>query len=293
MYWIEVSISVNGDEAAAVEECLGDLGAMAVTLQDTADHPVLEPDPGSTPLWPVVQVCGLFEDSADRRHVTGELQRVSGTRHPGKIRWRKIHDRDWSLAWMDRFQPMRFGRRLWVVPGGMSIPADPRNVEVRLDPGLAFGTGNHPTTALCLEWLDGHEVAGKQVVDYGCGSGVLGIAAALLGAHRVICVDNDPQALEATAKNAAQNSVSDRVGCEQPETFTAVRSDVVLANILAGPLVTLMPVLTGCCRPGADIVLSGLLVEQLAEVEQVYRPECAVLGSAIRDGWGRLDLRRL
>jgi len=175
----------------------------------------------------------------------------------------------------------------------MSIPADPQNIEIRLDPGLAFGTGNHPTTALCLEWLDGHDMAGQQVVDYGCGSGVLGIAAALLGAARIVCVDNDPQALEATAENAQRNSVADRILCERPETFTAVRADVVLANILAGPLVALMPVLTGCSRSGADIVLSGLLEEQLAEVKLAYRPACVVLGSAIRDEWGRLDLRRL
>jgi len=293
MTWMEVSISVNCDEAPAVEDCLDDLGAAAVTLQDTADHPVFEPDPASMPLWPVVQVCGLFAETADRRRITAKLQSMAAAGHPDRIRWRKIRDRDWTLAWMDRFEPMRFGRRLWVVPGGMSIPADPQNIEIRLDPGLAFGTGNHPTTALCLEWLDGHDMAGQKVVDYGCGSGVLGIAAALLGAARVICVDNDPQALEATAENAVRNSVADRICCERPDTFTAIHADVVLANILAGPLVALMPVLTGCSRPGADIVLSGLLEEQLAEVQLAYRPECIVLGSAIRDEWGRLDLRRL
>lgn len=194
---------------------------------------------------------------------------------------------------MDRFGPMRFGRRLWIVPSGMAIPAAPDRVEISLDPGLAFGTGTHPTTALCLEWLDAHPPAGKTVVDFGCGSGVLGIAAALLGAARVVCVDNDPQALESTTANAARNAVSGCVQCRAPEAFAEDEADLVLANILAGPLVELAPELTGCLRRGGDLVLSGLLEEQLERVSAAYHPACEVQGMVARDGWARLDLRRL
>jgi ribosomal protein L11 methyltransferase len=291
--WLEVSLSVNRVEVAAAEQALDALGALAVTLQDDADHPLLEPAPGSTPLWPVVQVHGLFAIDADRDAIVHGLQTVPGADRPGHIRWREVGDRDWERAWMDRFRPMRFGRRLWIVPGGMAIPPAPDNVEISLDPGLAFGTGTHPTTALCLEWLDAHEPTGQTVVDFGCGSGVLGIAAALLGAERVVCVDNDSQALESTAANAARNAVTSQIRCQPPESFSESGAGIVLANILAGPLVELAPVLIGCLRKGGDIVLSGLLEEQLATVAGAYRPACEVRGSVTREGWARLDLRKL
>jgi ribosomal protein L11 methyltransferase len=178
------------------------------------------------------------------------------------------------------------------VPGGMAIPSDPDNVEISLDPGLAFGTGTHPTTALCLEWLDVQSAVGGCVVDYGCGSGVLGIAAALLGAARVVCVDNDPQALEATAANAARNQVGDRIVGQFPEAFAETAADIVLANILAGPLVSLAPRLCGCLKAGGRVVLSGLLEEQVEEVSAAYRARCTVTGVATREGWARLDLEK-
>jgi ribosomal protein L11 methyltransferase len=174
----------------------------------------------------------------------------------------------------------------------MAIPPAAENVEISLDPGLAFGTGTHPTTALCLEWLDAHDVSGQHVVDYGCGSGILGIAAVLLGAARVDCIDNDPQALEAAAANAERNGVGDRIGCHAPEDFPATGADAVLANILAGPLIELEPVLTACARAGARIVLSGLLEEQLQDVATAYGVTCEVTHSEERDGWARLDLQK-
>ena len=292
MAWLEISLSVDRTAVAAAEEALEALGALAVTLLDAADHAVLEPDPGSTPLWPVVQVRGLFEDSIDRQCVVGGLRGVPGADRPAHIRWCEVDDRDWERAWMDRFKPMRFGRRLWIVPGGMAIPSASDNVELSLDPGLAFGTGTHPTTALCLEWLDAHDMNGQHVVDYGCGSGILGIAAVLLGAARVDCVDNDPQALESTAVNAGRNGVADQVGCHLPEDFSMAGADAVLANILAGPLIDLASVLTACARPGAHIVLSGLLEEQVEAVAAAYRATCEVGHAEVRDGWARLDLRK-
>jgi ribosomal protein L11 methyltransferase len=292
MPWLEFSLSVNRDAVAAAEELLEALGALAVTLQDDADVPVLEPGPGSTPLWPVVEIRGLFEHDADRRAILAALGAVPDAPRPGAIRWREVGDRDWERAWLDRFEPMRFGRRLWVVPGGMAIPPAPENIEIKLDPGLAFGTGTHPTTALCLEWLDQQNLVGKLVVDYGCGSGILGLGAALLGAARVIAVDTDPQALESTAANATRNAVADRIRCLLPGEFSATAADIVLANILAGPLMELAPVLSGATKPGGLIVLSGLLEEQVQEVAATYVADCEAVTSASLDGWARLDLRK-
>jgi len=292
MPWLEVSLRVNRERVPAAEEALESLGALSVTLQDDADVPVLEPGPGTMPLWPVVQVRGLFEHAVDRAFILVSLQQVPGADRPGCVDWREVGDEDWERAWMDRFEPMRFGRRLWVVPSGMSIPHGSGQVTVRLDPGLAFGTGTHPTTALCLTWLDSHDMSGQQVIDYGCGSGILGIAAALLGAARVDCVDNDPQALEATAANAARNSVGDRIHCWSPPGLAAGPADVVLANILAGPLVELAPLLIDSVRPGGHIVLSGLLEEQAEQVTSAYRPVCELTASTTKDGWARLDLKK-
>ena len=293
MPWIEVSLSIGRDSVATAEDALEALGALSVTLQDDADHPVLEPGPGATPLWPVVQVRGLFEPTADPKAIIAGLQGVPGADRPDRFQWWEVADEDWERAWMDRFEPMRFGRRLWVVPGGMVTPSAAENVEIQLDPGLAFGTGTHPTTALCLEWLDGQDLAGKRVVDYGCGSGILGIAAALLGAAHVVAVDNDPQALESTAANAARNSVNDRICCQLPQHFATSGADVVLANILAGPLAELAPVLTGCTKAGGRIVLSGLLEEQVQEAAAAYRSACEITRSVALDGWARLDLQKL
>ena len=292
MPWLEVSLSIDREDVPAAEDALQSMGALSVTLQDDADDPVLEPGPGATPLWPTVQVRGLFESTIDRAVVARGLQDVPGVSRPDHVLWREVGDQDWERAWMDRFKPMRFGRRLWVVPGGMAIPAAAENIEIRLDPGLAFGTGTHPTTSLCLEWLDRQDLVGQQIVDFGCGSGILAIAAALLGAEKVVAVDNDPQALESTSANAARNEVGSTIACQLPEDFSVTAADVVLANILAGPLVNLAPVLIGCCKRGGRIVLSGLLEEQVDEVAGAYRPACEIIGSVVLDGWARLDLRK-
>jgi len=290
--WVEVSIGVARSDTSAAEQALADLGALAVTLQDDADHPVLEPGPGETPLWPTVNVCGLFTSDVDRARVHDGLRNVPGAERPGNLHWREVGDRDWERAWMDRFRPMRFGRRLWIVPTGMNLPSGEEGIEIRLDPGLAFGTGTHPTTALCLEWLDGQALEGALVVDYGCGSGILAIAAALQGAARVEGVDNDPQALQATAVNAARNGVETIVAACAPPDFDARGADVVLANILAGPLIGLAPVIAGCARSGADIVLSGLLEEQVEMVASAYADTCRLESVETRDGWARVALQK-
>jgi ribosomal protein L11 methyltransferase len=288
MAWSEVSLSVAREHADLAEWVLEEAGALAVTLEDAADDTLLERDAGATPLWPRVQLRGLFQAAVARERIHAALGAVPGAGRPDCIAWREVSDRDWERAWMDRFEPMRFGRRLWIVPGGMEIPADPANIEIHLDPGLAFGTGTHPTTALCLEWLDGQNLAGLTVVDYGCGSGILGVAAARLGAARVICVDNDPQALGATRENAVRNGVAGRVECFEPGGHGAVTAQVVLANILAEPLIELAPVLLGLLAPGGCLVLSGLLPEQAQAVATAYRPGLIEIETQTSGGWVRL-----
>lgn len=292
MAWIEISISVARAASALAELTLEQLGALSITLEDDEDHPVLEPGPGETPLWPSVHVRGLFEEGIDRDRVLAALLNVSITQRPEQVRWREVGDQDWERAWMDRFVPMKFGKRFWIVPSGMQIPFDPQNIEIRLDPGLAFGTGTHPTTALCLEWLDGHAVESKTVVDYGCGSGILGIAAALKGAGRVICVDNDPQALEATADNAARNAVSGLIQCHTPQSFNQPEADIVMANILANPLIELAPVLLGSLRLRGFLALSGILQEQAGEVRSAYQAGLAGITLENRDDWVLLQGQR-
>lgn len=297
MAWVEISLSVNRDEVAAAEQALENQGALAITLEDEADVPVLEPALGTSPLWPVVQIRGLFEYEADRSSILAGLLASQAIQRPDAIAWREVADQDWERAWMDRFQPMQFGQKLWIVPTGMQGPDDPDAVQLKLDPGLAFGTGTHPTTALCLEWIDGVDFQGLRVLDFGCGSGVLGIAAALKGAASVSCVDNDPQALLATAENALRNGVETLVRCFLPEAWTdespAGHYDVILANILAGPLVQLAPQLTDRLDKGAAIVLSGVLENQADEVAAAYAPRCSKLQRQQRDEWLRLDGQRL
>jgi ribosomal protein L11 methyltransferase len=293
MPWIEVSLSVSRESAAAAETALEQLGALAITLEDDADKPVLEPGPGETPLWPDVQLRGLFETGTPRQEIIDGLRLIPEVGKGGNIQWREVADQDWERAWLERFQPMKFGERLWIVPSGMEVAHDADEIQIRLDPGLAFGTGTHPTTALCLEWLDQRQIAGERVLDYGCGSGILGIAAAMKGASEVNCVDIDPQALEATVENAARNGVAQRVACCSPKDFAGGEMDVVLANILAAPLIGLAPVLAGIVRPSGALVLSGLLQEQEEQVAAAYRDDFELLGSKSLDGWLRMDFHKV
>ncbi|HET6566252.1 MAG TPA: 50S ribosomal protein L11 methyltransferase [Xanthomonadales bacterium] len=293
MAWVEISLSVSREEAEAAEQALESQGALAITFEDEADVPVLEPALGTAPLWPVVNIRGLFEQGADRSSILSGLLASEVIQRPGAISWREVADQDWERAWMDRFKPMQFGQHLWIVPTGMQGPDDPAALQLKLDPGLAFGTGTHPTTALCLEWIDGMDLNDLKVLDFGCGSGVLGIAAALKGAASVVCVDNDPQALLATADNAARNGVEAQVQCFLPEDWPAGNYDVILANILAGPLIQLAPQLIARLDQGSKIVLSGILENQAAEVAVAYAPSCGEMRRQQREEWLRLDGQRL
>jgi len=289
MAWLELSVRVSRQHAALVENLLQNEPVLALTLTDDADDPVLEPGVGETPLWPSVCVTALFNGDTDAAPLAQMLSLVPGVDRPQQVNFRKFEDQQWERVWLDRFQPMQFGSGLWIVPGDGDAPAAAEHV-IRLDPGLAFGTGTHPTTRLCLQWIDGHDFADQKVVDFGCGSGVLGIAAAIKGAAEVICVDNDPQALTATRDNAARNDVADKLVVLAPEQFKPARMaeggvDVVLANILAGPLVDLAPVLLESIGPGGALALSGILEEQADEVAAAYSAELVSVQKTVIDGW--------
>ena len=284
MSWLEVSVRVSRENAPLVERLLQNEPVLAVTLSDDADDPVLEPGVGETPLWPSVCVTALFSADTQTEPLAHMLSLVPGVDRPQQVSFRRFEDQQWERVWLDRFKPMRFGEGLWIVPGDKPAPAEAGHV-LRLDPGLAFGTGTHPTTHLCLEWIDSHDFTDERVVDYGCGSGVLGIAAAIKGAATVVCVDNDPQALTATVDNALRNGVQDVIEEQAPEQFRPSSADVVLANILAGPLVGLAPRLAATLRPGGTLVLSGILAEQAEAVKNAYIGGFSDLRVKLLDGW--------
>ena len=288
MSWLELSVRVSRQNAPLVESLLQNEPVLALTLTDDADDPVLEPGVGETPLWPTVCITALFSGDTPVDSLAQILSLVPGVDRPLHVSFRKFEDQQWERVWLDRFKPMQFGSGLWIVPGVLDAPPQATHV-LRLDPGLAFGTGTHPTTRLCLQWIDGHDFKGQTVIDYGCGSGVLGIAAAIKGALKVVCVDNDPQALEATRDNAARNGVADTIRVLSPEQYEPGQSDVVLANILAGPLVELAPVLLASLRPAGSLVLSGVLEAQADEVAAAYRAQTDTLAVVTDDGWVRLS----
>lgn len=282
-------MTVSGDRAAEAETVLFEAGAASVTLRDAGDHPLHEPAPGQTPVWPEVIVQGLFEPDVNRTRLIDRLAGTGLVEDPAAIRFETLAGRDWERAWMDQYRPMRFGQALWICPSHIE-PEPEWPVVIRLDPGLAFGSGTHPTTALCLEWIDGHDLAGRTVVDYGCGSGILAIACALVGAGRVVAVDHDPQALRATVDNARRNGVAACIEPMLPGAFVALDpdhclADVILANILAGPLIELAPQLKARLRPGGCLVLSGILPEQACEVAAAYSKSDDAIASTVRDGW--------
>ena len=287
MSWLELSVRVSRQNAPLVESLLQNEPVLALTLTDDADDPVLEPGVGETPLWPSVCVTALFDGDTPVEPLTRMLSLVPGVDRPQQVNFRNFEDQQWERVWLDRFKPMQFGQGLWIVPGNRDAPPGASCV-LRLDPGLAFGTGSHPTTRLCLQWMDGHDFRGQTVVDFGCGSGVLGIAAAIKGAAKVICVDNDPQALVATRDNATRNNVADKTHALMPAQFKPVQADVLLANILAGPLLDLAPVLLASLRVGGSMVLSGILEEQAEEVADAYRLYMDHLKVTADDGWVRL-----
>ena len=290
MPWLQLKIEVAATAAEQLSDCLTDLGANAVTFEDAADQAVFEPPPGETRLWQTTRVVGLFAADTDMTGIIAAL-RTTLDIPPSHARVDILEDQVWSRAWLEHFKPSRFGQRLWVIPSGYA-PPDPHGANLYLDPGLAFGTGTHPTTALCLKWLDAHPPEGQTVIDYGCGSGILAVAAALLGATQVDAVDHDPQALIATRENAVKNNTGDRVWTGLPAELRPMEADLILANILANPLIELQPRLTTRVRPGGHIVLSGILRPQLDNVLESYKNNFDIKDVNFEDDWCRIAGRR-
>jgi len=277
------------DPQAAEEACWA-CGASAVTFLDARDDAVLEPLPGEFRLWPRTRVTCLFvraDDASGIRHALGAALGLD----PALIEAHEPAERVWEREWLRDFRPLRFGRRLWVCPHHERV-TEPGAVVVALDPGLAFGTGSHPSTALCLMWLDAHLAPGARVIDYGCGSGVLALAAAKLGAAHVHCVDIDPQALTAARANARANGVAQQVRVHDlPDTLPA-GADVLLANILSGPLCTLAPRFASLLRARGEVVLAGLMQHEVPDVTAAYAACFDVAPFGERDGWVGLAGRR-
>jgi ribosomal protein L11 methyltransferase len=320
MTFYEIEFPLAALDSETVETALLDIGASSITFVDRGDEPVLEPLPGEIRLWSDTLVRALFQDPSDESAiahsggaVTRNLDRLAtllGPHITQTARIKRVLDRDWERVWLTDWKSMRFGGRLWVCPTAAERPADPEAIVVRLDPGLAFGTGTHPTTALCLQILESLPLSGRTLIDYGCGSGILGIAALKLGAAQVTAVDIDPQALLATRTNATINGVSDRIdvrGVDAPDAsmagvptagICAVDGGLrpaycVVANILAGPLIELAPKLSAACEPGGYLLLSGLLKTQAYAVKAAYTSAFDMVQVIERDDWCCIYARRV
>src|SRR5690554_1382009 len=290
MPWLQIKVATSPEQAETYEDLLLAAGCAAVTYQDAADQPIFEPDLGTTPLWSHTIVTGLFaaeHDLLETLQLLAQAQAHAFADDPELPEFKAeiLEDKDWEREWMDHYHPMQFGQRLWVCPSWREAP-EPNAVNVMLDPGLAFGTGTHPTTALCLEWLDGQDLTDKTVIDFGCGSGILALAALKLGAKHVIGIDIDPQALQASRDNAERNGVAERLTVylpqEQPDNLTA---DVVVANILAGPLKALSQPIAQLVKTGGQLALSGILDSQAEEVNQLYQQWFTMTPPALREEW--------
>lgn len=291
MPWQQLTVRVPEALVASTEELLETLGAVSVSLQDAEDEAVFQLAPGTTPLWRQTAVIALFPADLSLPVLAAAVQAETGIPSTAML-LESLADQDWERAWMDDFKPIRFGKRLWVCPSWIT-PPQPESINVMLDPGLAFGTGTHPTTALCLEWLDSQDLTGKTVIDYGCGSGILAIASALCGARHVIAIDNDPQAISACISNRNMNAINpDLLQVYLPGELDHEPADYLLANILCGPLQELTPILAGLTRPGGQIVLSGVLSAQSEALLQTYQDYFIMSAPVIRDEWVRIDGQR-
>jgi ribosomal protein L11 methyltransferase len=287
MTWLQLRLETDRDNVETLEDLLLATGAVAVTMEDNADQPVLEPGVGETPLWGHIRITGLYPADAN---MDGVLDAFPGDLlQQTNQRVEILEDKDWEREWIKHYQPMQFGQRLWVCPSWLE-PPDPGAVNLLLDPGLAFGTGTHPTTDLCLRQLDGMDLDGLTGVDYGCGSGILAVAALKLGATTMLGVDNDPQALAASRDNTQRNSLAaDRLPVALPENVDqhawAQRAELVIANILAGPLIDLSTTLLHFLQPGGTLLLSGLLQTQADELCQHYADRIPLQVAGEKDGW--------
>jgi ribosomal protein L11 methyltransferase len=293
MAWLQLKIETAKADTDRIEEALELVGAGAIMMEDAADQPLFEPPLGTTPLWDATRIVALFTIDSDMDAILEFLNEHLEGGLPSTHRVEILEDQVWERAWMDHYHPMCFGERLWVVPS-WTPPPQPNAINLLLDPGLAFGTGTHATTALCMEWLDGLDLQDKTVVDYGCGSGILAIAALLLGAKHAYCVDLDPQALLASKDNAARNHVADKMTVCFPDAMPVIKAEIVVANILAGPLAELAPVLARLCDTNGDLAISGIIDSQVEDLKIAYAPWFTLDQLKTKDvNWCRLSGKRL
>lgn len=297
MKWLQIHITVDQAQVDFTETLLGSLGAVSVTLDDAENQDLLEPLPGETPLWNKVIVTGIYaEEEGEEIDVDALLTFITAQMPEAPLRHEFIEDQAWERTWMDAYEPIQIGEKYWIVPEWMT-PPEPDAVNIKLDPGLAFGTGNHASTFLCLQWLGQTDVKDKIVIDYGCGSGILGVAALLLGAKKVYATDIDPQAVLATQQNAELNGVLDKLYVGLPEEFNAElqneKADVFVANILAGPLMMLAEEFSTLIKSEGEFALAGVIEEQVADVSNIYSKFFDILKVEKRDEyWCRISGKR-
>ena len=299
MPFLELNLRCAQAEHPRIEAALDELGALSVTFMDADaatpdEHAILEPGVGAMPLWQALVMTALFDATADREVLLQALEALVPDADLASAQWREVADQDWVRAWMDDYPPLRFGHGLWIVPWNAQVPDEAIALGgtatiVRLDPGLAFGSGTHPTTALCLEWLESLDLRGKSVLDVGCGSGILAIAALRLGAAHAVGVDNDPQALAASRDNAQRNEVDERLEVFMPGDAPGEAADVVVANILASALDALAESIAARVKPGGALALSGILDGQQDELLHRYAPWFEGLRTSQREDWIRID----
>ena len=288
MTWHQISVITTEDLAPRLADFFDKLGAVSVTYMDAEDEPVYEPAIGETKIWSNTEVIALYELDAEPELIKNQVYATFKAEQLHNYRHEIIEDQEWERAWMEFYKPMKFADKLWVCPTDQE-QYESGTVCLTLDPGLAFGTGTHPTTALCLEWLASHDLAGKTVIDYGCGSGILAVAAILLDAKEAHAVDIDPQAITATLSNALKNRVQDKISCYLPEQFTPFQADVVLANILAKPLIEMAEQISNLVASGSHLVLSGILHEQAESVMNAYRQYIIFEAPVQQEDWIRLE----
>ena len=278
--WQQLKIQLKSEDASELEQTLFKSGAISISYLDAEDQPVFQKEPNSTPLWDNAFLLCLFDGNVELNSLLADLKGNTRILNNENLAVEVIEDKDWERSWMEDFKPMQFGEKLWILPS-WETPPDPTAANLMLDPGLAFGSGTHTTTSLCLRWLEKSAIDTKEVIDYGCGSGVLAIAAALLGAKKVHAVDNDPQAIAATLDNSYRNNIAEGIiTAYLPEALPELSPDILIANILAEPLIDLSLKFAGLVKPGGQIALSGILEEQATSLLSCYK-RCFDLDSPI------------
>jgi len=290
---LQLRLAVAPNKAQELEDALWAQNAYSVTFVDGGDNPIFEPELGTTPLWANTHILALFAKDANQKQIKAAIAAILPSLD---LQFSFITTKNWERAWLVDFKPMRFGQKLWIVPSTYT-PPDSCAVNLALDPGLAFGTGTHPSTALCLRWLDENSqvLPNKQIIDYGCGSGVLAIAALLLGAKNALGIDIDPQALEASRSNAQRNNISDEqltLNLADAPQMPKIKADILLANILADPLIELAPYLASLVKAQGSIVLAGIMAAQTAQITKAYSPYLASsINLSEQDGWVCLSFK--